>query len=144
MDVASSFWTKVKELAASRKIISIDKVKNEIYNYEDELKQWCIVNLPSDFFKSTDGLTNEYRIITSWAIARNNQYNQAAINEFLQADEADAWLVAFALNHRIPIVTQEKSAPNSKTKIKIPDVCLAFDIQNINTIEMFRQLEEKF
>jgi hypothetical protein len=31
LDVASSFWEKVKQLADDGKIISIDKVKQEIY-----------------------------------------------------------------------------------------------------------------
>ena len=51
LDVAHSFWNKVKELAQKGKLISIDKVKNEIYSNEDELKGWCEANLPGDFFK---------------------------------------------------------------------------------------------
>jgi hypothetical protein len=61
-------------------------------------------------------------------------------------DEADAWLVAYALRdkeNRI-IVTQEISEPNRKNTIKIPDVCVAFGIRFVNTIEMFRMLNEKF
>jgi hypothetical protein len=40
LDVAFSFWNKVKQLANDGKIISIDKVKQEIYQNEDALKQW--------------------------------------------------------------------------------------------------------
>ena len=50
LDVASSFWNKVKQLADDGKIISIDKVKKEIYKNEDALKQWCVANLPRGFF----------------------------------------------------------------------------------------------
>ena len=53
LDVATSFWNKVKQLAEEGKIISIDKVKKEIYDHEDDLKQWCEDNLPEDFFKDT-------------------------------------------------------------------------------------------
>jgi hypothetical protein len=31
-DVAISFWNKVKQIASEKKIISIDKVKKEIYS----------------------------------------------------------------------------------------------------------------
>ena len=41
LDVAPSFWNKVKALALREKLISIDKVRKEIYDYEDELKKWC-------------------------------------------------------------------------------------------------------
>lgn len=52
-DVAISFWNKIIELAENGIIISIDKVKNEIFKNDDELKQWCEINLPDDFFKDT-------------------------------------------------------------------------------------------
>ena len=60
LDVAESFWNKIKQLAQERKIISIDKVKNEIYNNEDELKQWCVNNLPADFFNDTAQVLTAY------------------------------------------------------------------------------------
>jgi hypothetical protein len=37
LDVAYSFWDKVKQLAATGKIISIDKVKDEIFDKNDAL-----------------------------------------------------------------------------------------------------------
>lgn len=43
-DVVPSFWNKVKDLADNDKIFSIDKVKDEIYINEDDLKKWCQSN----------------------------------------------------------------------------------------------------
>jgi hypothetical protein len=40
LDIALSFWKKVKQLAAEGKIISIDKVKNELYDKNDALEVW--------------------------------------------------------------------------------------------------------
>jgi hypothetical protein len=59
LDVVQSFWTKIKSLADKGIILSIDKVKREIYDnssHEDELKIWCEVNLPDDFFVNTDSV----------------------------------------------------------------------------------------
>lgn len=70
----------------------------------------------------------------------------AALNEFLDAAEADAFLVAFALadfDNRI-IITQEVSRPEQKNKIKIPEPCIALGVKYLNTIEMFRKLGETF
>ena len=146
LDVAHSFWNKVKQLADDEKIISIDKVKDEIYGHEDALKNWCVANLPQDFFKDTAPVVSEYGQIAAWAASRSNHYLPNALAEFLHADEADAFIVAYAfadINDRI-VVTQEKSDPNRKNKIKIPDACLAMGVQCCNTIEMFRQLRETF
>jgi Domain of unknown function (DUF4411) len=85
-------------LADSGKIISIDKVKNEIYKNDDELKRWCLANLPQDFFKDTTTIITEYSQVAIWAASKSNHYFPNAIAEFLDADEADAWLVSFALN----------------------------------------------
>lgn len=146
LDVALSFWSKVKQIAGMGKIISIDKVKNEIYNNDDALTYWCKNNLPEGFFKDTKSVLDAYRQIVNWVDKKRDHYNPNAINEFLSADEADSWLVAFALTdvtNRV-IVTYERSEPNSKSKIKIPDVCNPVGVQYVNTIDMFRQLGETF
>jgi len=146
IDIAFSFWNKVKQLADEGKIISIDKVKKEIYDKNDTLEAWCIANLPDDFFKDTSQIIAEYEQISGWAITKNDFYLPNALSEFLDADEADAYIVAFVLADPINrvVVTQEISQANRKNKIKIPDVCNAFNLSYVNTIEMFRQLAETF
>ena len=69
-----------------------------------------------------------------------------AINEFLDADEADAFLIAYTLadpNNRT-VVNYEISQPTRKNKIKIPDACIDLNVQYVNTIDMLRQLGESF
>ncbi|KAF5067282.1 hypothetical protein DSECCO2_255250 [anaerobic digester metagenome] len=51
LDIAFSFWNKVKLLAIDGKLISIDKVRDEIYDKNDALESWCRFNLPDDFLK---------------------------------------------------------------------------------------------
>ena len=86
----------------------------------------------------------EYGNIAAWANSMASHYKPSAIAEFLDANEADAWLISFALHKGIPLVTYEKSQPNSKKKIKIPDVCIPFGVTSLSTIDMFRQLGESF
>lgn len=146
-DVAINFWLKVKELAEAEKIISIDKVKKEIFDNEDALKNWCQDNLPKDFFKDTSCVLKQYADVVKWTTTNNaSSYLPKAITEFLEADKADAWLVAYALEdkgNRI-IVTQEISNPQRKSKIQIPDVCNNLAVKYTNTIGMFRLLGESF
>lgn len=146
LDVATSFWNKIKQLADDRRIISIDKVKEEIFANDDTLTNWCATNLPQSFFEETSGIISQYSRICAWASSRSDHYLPKALTEFLHADEADAWLVAYGLadiNNRT-IVTHEISSPYGKNRVKIPDVCLANNISFLNTIEMFRLLNETF
>jgi hypothetical protein len=110
------------------------------------LESWCSENLPSDFFKDTSEFLNEYRQITAWVFSKSLHYSQNAINEFLSADEADAFIVAYALGDIATrkIVTQEVSRPEMKSKIKNPEPCQFFKVRYMKTMEMFRELRETF
>jgi len=146
IDVAAGFWNKVRDLAEEGKIISIDKVKAELYDKNDALEEWCKNNLPDDFFKDTSTVLGAYGQVTAWAASKSGHYLPNALNEFLDADEADAFLVAYCLanaDNRF-VVTHEVSNPNKRNKVKIPDVCMALNVSYVNTIEMFRQLGETF
>lgn len=148
IDVAEGFWNTVIKLANENKIISIDKVKNEIFNNDDELSTWIDNNLAAEFFKPTNSqeVLANYSQIVNWANSKNNFYLPRAISEFLDFNYADSWLVVYALSLKVEcvITTQEKSEPNRKSKIKIPEVCDAFNIRYTNIIGMFRELGVKF
>jgi len=145
LDVVPSFWNRVKDLANRGKIISIDKIKKEIFNNDDELKEWCENNLSPDFWKDSNQNPLEYAQIVAWGASQTTRYTQNAIQEFLDAEEADAFLMAFTLADLLnrKVVTYERSS-NKKNKIKIPDVCAAFGIFYADPITMFRELGETF
>ena len=142
LDVFPSFWEKVKQLAETKQVASIDKVRMEIYDNEDALKNWCVDNLPDDFFQdSSPALLLEYPQVVNWAYTKlDNPYSQAALDIFMDADEADAFLVAFAKKHTLAVVTNEVSAPDSKRNVKLPDACQAFDVRSISPVQLFREL----
>lgn len=146
LDIAFSFWNKVKELAVAGTIISIDKVKAELYDKNDELEEWCKANLPDDFFKPTNEVMNQYGQVSTWAISMKHHYLPKALNEFLDADEADAFIVAYSLADKVNriIVTQEISQPARKNRIKIPEACHHFNVRYLKTMEMMRELQETF
>src|SRR5690606_21828737 len=146
IDIAAGFWNKIRDLAHQRSIISIDKVKDELFDRNDALEEWCISNLPEDFFKDTSHVMSEYAQVTGWAVSRGGHYLQNALNEFLDADEADAFIIAYCLadpENRV-VVTQETSEPNRQNRVKIPDACNALNVSVVSTIEMFRRLGETF
>lgn len=147
IDVVPSFWQKIKELAHNGNIQSIDKVRNEIFDkssHQDALKAWCSEHLPDDFFLETSIYIDNYARIVRWVNTRSEFFTQNAIDEFLSVDLADPWLVATSMDKDVIIVTQEKSEPYRKSKIKIPEVCNQFQVDFVDTIGMLRRLNEKF
>ena len=133
-------------MAEEEKIISIDKVKAEIDGNEDELNKWIEVHLPEDFFKSTEEVKflNNYGLMAPWAESRSDHYQRGAIDEFLEFDNADAWLVAWCKATGDTLVTQEVSNPQQKRRIPIPQPCNALEVKYCNMIDMFRALQVEF
>lgn len=144
LDVVKGFWEKISELAYNDIICSLDKVKNEIYENDDELKSWCKSNLPKDFFRNSEVAISTYKEVISWAVYQKEHYKKSAIDEFLDSGLADAWLVAYAVENQLEIITQEISQPNRKNKVKIPEVCDYFSVPYKNMIELFRELDIQF
>ena len=144
LDVVTGFWKTISKLAQEDKLCSIDKVKKEIYENDDDLKDWCESNLPEGFFKNSENSIQSYKKVTAWAVSQKEHYLQSDINEFLEADVADAWLIAYAVENDMQIVTQEVSQPERKNRIKIPEVCNHFKVPYKNMIELFRELGVTF
>jgi hypothetical protein len=143
IDVFPGFWNRVSELANNGLIISIDKVYAEIAAGKDDLHAWCVANLAHTFFHDTRSVIAEYSELSRWAASRAGHYTQSALVEFLDASEADAWLVAYAKANNNVIVTHEVSDLQSKKRIKIPDAGFV-PVECVNTIEMFRRLGQTF
>jgi len=79
----------------------------------------CLDNLQNDFFVDSSGIVQHYSEVVQWAYSKRSHYTDNALNEFLDAIEADAFLVAYALadkSDRI-IGIQEKSQPEIKRKM---------------------------
>ena len=144
-DVVPSFWNKILELSNNGIVCSIDKVKKEICETSnpDSLSTWCENELPNDFFVDSSSCINVYGNIAVW-VNGSNHFTQAAIDEFLTTDLADPWLIAYAKEHSMTIVTHEVSQPQRKNRIKIPEPCIHFGVKYLSPIEMFRELGESF
>ena len=146
IDVAVSFWNKIKQLAIAGRIHSIDKVKSELTSVNDELSKWVKDNIPSSFFlPTTDSqVLSKYAETIQWAI--DNNYKSNAIADYSQSSKADAFLVAYASidPYNIKIVTHEVSGNGSLKKIKIPDACIPQNVSCIRVMEMLREMNETF
>jgi len=116
--IATSFWNKVEELANNEIIESIDKVQGELWQKEDEIKAWCELKLPANFFKDSSPSITDYVAITQWAQGKSDHYKQVAIQEFLETELADPWLVSYCKKEGKKVITYEKSEPQGKKRVK--------------------------
>lgn len=145
MDVFPSYWTKIERLAQLGLVFSIDKVRGEICdNRTDALSAWMTNSLSSPFFLDSTTVLSEYTQVANWAYSRKGHYSTPALNEFLDANEADAWLVAHALKTGYTITSYETSNPVMIRKVKIPEPCDALGVHYIEPVAMFRTLGETF
>src|SRR5699024_4060429 len=120
-DVAPGFWDWSDHAHANSLACSIDAVKQELLAGADELGDWARAH--TEFFQPLDQPTTaQLRDLSTWA--NSAQHTQAAINASA-SNAADHLLVAHARAHGRTLATHERSQPNSKKRVLIPDACLA-------------------
>jgi hypothetical protein len=135
-DICPGFW----EALALNRLRSIDRVKDELE--DDELNEWARNKMPAECFAKTGDpdVIAAFSQVMQWVQLQH--YTDGAKAAF--ASVADGWLIAYAMVHGRVLVTHEQPAPNSKTKIKIPDICRKFGVQYVDTFEMLRALPVRF
>ena len=94
LDLCPGFWECLIHHFHSKRLKSIDHVRSELVGYGDELSDW-VGNAPGELFVSSleSQVTEAYREVMSW-VYRNQQFSDAAKNEFSRG--ADGWLAAYA------------------------------------------------
>jgi len=141
-DLGPEFWAGLVECASRGRIESVDRVKIELCQGNDDLAAWA--NGPfSHAFAATDGddVVRAYRDIMAWAVGQR-QFSDAAKVDF--ARSADGWLVAYAKARDRIVVTHEALSLDIKKKVPIPNVCRAFGVRYVNTFQMMRELGLKW
>lgn len=143
-DIAPAFWEQLEAQAQAGGLLSIDRVKDELARGKDELARWANGQFHA-YFASTNStdVLHAYREIMNWAYAQA-QFSSDAKAAFAAADNADAWVVAYAKAKGGVVVTHEQYDPNVRRKIPIPNVCRAFGVSYIDTFAMLRQLGVMF
>ncbi len=150
-DLCPAFWASIAKQFAGNRLFSIVPIKEELTvkkkkgQIPDELSEWASKTIPSPFFKSVseDSVIDAFSEMQQWANDDRQQFKQPAKIEFASVT-ADAWLVAYAKAKGLSVVTHEVYDANNRKKIKIPNVCEAFDVPYCDTFEMLRSLGVRF
>ena len=130
------YWAFFVQLFNSQHAVSVHEVHKELCRGRDDdpLKTWAQGN-KQHFVAPDTRVVSAYQEVMNWA--RTQNYKASAINEFQGV--ADSWIVAYALANNWEVVTREKSAPESKRRIKIPDVSAGVGVACIGPFEMLRR-----
>lgn len=142
-DICPAFWVALVRQHNARRVCSIDKVKAELGAVNDQLSKWVKNKTPDTFFKGTADkkVSDAFTEMVNW-VQNEQQFTPQAKAEF--ASVADGWIVAYGKVNGLVVVTHEVYAPDKKSKVKIPNVCIEFDVKYCNTFEMLRNLKEQF
>jgi len=143
-EFAQPFWNKLRDFGKEGRIVSVDKVLDEIMEGNDQLKNWANSDFKEYFKKAeTREITEHYREIVLWAEA-DLRYDDSAKRTFMERTEADAWVVAYAKTYNCTVVTSEVNNLFAKITVPIPNVCAAFNIPYCDTFGMLKALNFKF
>ena len=134
-DIAPGFWDWLAPAHAANQGASIESVRAELLRGNDELARWAGEHSP--FFRELDDATvHHFRPLAAWASAQ--KFSPSALAAFT-GNQADFQLIAFACEHQHIVVTHERSHPEAKKRVMIPDACAAMNVRTIDAFEMLRR-----
>ena len=142
-DLFPSFWSSMESLIKSGDVIIHQTVQEEIDRREDFVSSWLH---GIDGYKAmpvSEAALEKYLECCKWVENPMQRYTEGAISEFEQNSRADAWICAEAAASDLTVVSAEKQS-NTQNKVKIPNVCIAFDIKFLSNFDFMRSQKFSF
>ena len=141
-DTFPGFWEWLDAEKAKGHLGSIQPVCDELLKGNDDLAAWIKERKDSGWFLPVDDIETQHNLaqIANWVML--HPFKEAAKAEFLGV--GDPWLIAKAKVLGATVVTQETFDARSMKKVKIPNVCRAFAVPNINSFDLLRQTGATF
>lgn len=135
-----AFWDWLDRAHTQGLVYSIDKVLTDLQGHQDGLAGWARAR--PQLFRPTDTpALISLAAVSTWANS-HPRYDRAAVAQFLSI--SDSYLVAHGHAAAFTVVTHEKSQPLSKSRILIPDACLAMGVQAVTPFQMLRAEAPQF
>ena len=139
MDFCPAFWDWLNEQNQAGYVFSIKKVAEELAAGNDDLSTWA-AQMGDEFFLSPDpSMLSALSEVSQWVQGQN--YRPAAVSTFLQ--DADYYLIAYALAHQCVVVTHEVPSDGIR-QVKIPNVCIGMQVEYMTPFQMLRRERARF
>ncbi|KGQ39952.1 DUF4411 family protein [Gallibacterium anatis] len=135
---AQCFWDFILELHKKGIVYSVKAVKDELLapSKVDDLQIW-VKALPDAFWKDHFLSINSYSKLMQYA--QTLDVRDIAKQDFAKIENADAWIIAHAMENDFKIITEEKYNFDVKKRIMIPNVA---KVHNVETVTLFEFMEE--
>lgn len=141
MEVCPGFWHWLESMNKSSRLFSIDRISDELQKCDDVLCTWAKTQGDGFFLPFDDLAAACLSDVTTW-IESQQRFRRSAKDLFNAG--ADLFLIAYAKARSYTLVTQEVPAPESKTKVKIPDVCDGVGVGYISLWELLKVEKARF
>ena len=131
-EICPNYWDILDKLAKEERVFCTIEVKKELEKIDDGLYGW-VKERPHLFREITDEVNqNMLKIMAS---------HPELVKENKGRSMADPWVIAHAMAENAIVVTTEM--PGSR-KIKIPDVCAAYNVPWIQETDFAREINVHF
>jgi len=139
MDVAPGFWARIDELGRDGTVIISVEIVKELEKRDDDLLAW----IKARTFMHQDSDEAVQDLVGDVLAVEVNQHKPSLVDPDRPDSDGDVWVIALAKARGATVVSQESSAPASKKKAKIPDVCREMDVRCINLLAFMREVGVK-
>ena len=133
------YWDWMRLQAETGGLAIVAAVREELAS--PEVSDWAD-SLPDNAFRTPDDATDQASTMISEWLYLQPRFTEPAREEFLAGADSD--LIAEAITRKDTVVTYELPAPNSKNRVKIPDVCQAFSVECIFPQDMIAREGARF
>jgi hypothetical protein len=141
MDFCPAYWDWLDHQFTAGELGSINIVYDELKGFNDELSVW-IKERKDQFCDVSDDTTQNQFIEIAEYVSTLENMKPGNIENFLA--KADPWLIAKAKVLNAVVVTQETLVDENAKKVKIPNVCIKFGVEYINTFQLLQRLNACF
>lgn len=136
-DTFPGFWKWLDAEHARGTILSIKPICDELLSGNDELTAWIKNRRNADWFLPVDDDETQQNFTRIAAWLADQPFRDIAKSDFLNG--GDPWLIAKAKSIGATVVTQETFDARNRKKVKIPNVCRAFQVPHINTFDLIQK-----
>jgi len=138
-EFCGGFWNWIEAAHDAGLVYSVAKVRAELIagRKGDAARTWA-EQLPGSFFLEDAGdpkVMAHYATLMAWATS-GGQYTAAAINQFADDKNADAFIVAAARERGDFVVSHEKSIPAAKSRIPLPNAADAIGVKTMTIFDL--------
>lgn len=136
---AGAFWDWIIAAHKAGLVYSSAKVHAEINAGKPTcpLRSWA-PNLPAGFWlpdAKSGPVMGRYAQVIKWAHAQK-QFTQKALEDFADADNADAFLIATALHRKMILVTHEGESTDSKARVLVPHAANSLGVHTVTLYDL--------